>query len=514
MKESVMKVEVPVFGVKLHFLRKLATMMDPNSTMYEVSAFLKSNIINDEPNKSVAEIFYQNHTGNSTTHEIWGHFDDNFTLHPNIYLCYAWSYSISIILDLLREYISMNSLENVSVWIDIFCFPQIPSPIATSNILHTKEYIYCIKNLLLLIPDIIHPTIVNRTWCIFEIFLNCLCNGKLDVYFPSHQFQTFSTVIWSNMNSLLSTLCRIDLKASVATNSMDKEMILSDIDKDDGVKQFNIIVHRQMKQWLADYIHQFYMNDITLSMIQSSDSMTSNTNQVAYLLSECSHFQEAKDLFTMTLLTYEQKYGPMDRNTLGVANNLVFVLYKLDLKEEAVSMSQRVIEGYNQSYGPDHANTVAAIITGADLLKNYERLHDSELLYRRALTLIERGRGEHHPSAISAVRNLGYLLQSQRLYAEAEKFYQRALDGYLQIYGENDKLTCDTAYNFGLLLIERKKHKKANLMFQKAYSGFYNVLGPDHESTQESKKRMIISSVKQRVLQRQMSQLSRACTVM
>lgn len=111
------------------------------------------------------------------------------------------------------------------------------------------------------------------------------------------------------------------------------------------------------------------------------------------------------------------------------------------------------------------------------------------------------------------MRNLAYLLQCQRAYAEAEKFYQRALDGYVRIYGENDRLTCDTAYNFGLLLVERNNHHKANQMFQRAYNGFYNILGPDHESTVESKKRMILSSVKKRGLQRQMSQLSRACTL-
>ena len=509
-----MKVEVPVYGVKMKFLETLLVQLGPLSqsfTMNEVCAFIRSEIIKEELNKSVAELFHQNYS--VTPQEIWGSFEDNFTSQPNIYLCYTWSYSFVQIMELLREYLASPSLENTSFWIDIFCFPQTPIPIVTANITHTKEYIYSMKNMLLLIPDIEHPLVINRTWCIFEIFLNCLCNGNFHVHFSSHQLQQFSEIVWTRMNSVLTSLCNIDIKASSTSFTIDKEMIMKDIDREDGVKQFNIIVHRQMKRWLAKHIHDNYMQDIRLDMIQSSDSMTSNTNQVAYLLSECNYFQDAKELFLMTLYAYEQKYGPMDRNSLGVANNLVFVLYKLDLQQEAISMSQRVIEGYSEAYGPDHANTVTAIITGADLLKNYERLHDSEKLYRKALSLIEHGRGEHHPSAVGAVRNLAYLLQCQRAYAEAEKFYQRALDGYVRIYGENDRLTCDTAYNFGLLLVERNNHHKANQMFQRAYNGFYNILGPDHESTVESKKRMILSSVKKRGLQRQMSQLSRACTL-
>jgi Tfp pilus assembly protein PilF len=352
-------------------------------------------------------------------------------------------------------------------------------------------------------------------WCLYEIFINALYNGAFEVIIPRSHMRSFVEDVFVDIDIIYRKLCSIDVKQSSTSVPTDRDAIMIEIDVDDGIKQFNALVRKTMQKWVAKVAIDNCIERMPSINSHTPDMIVSNANKVAYLLSEYQHFPQAKILFEATLRLYDMQYGPLHPNALGIANNLVFTLFRLSLKQEAEAMVIRVIDGYSRAMGDDHDNTMAALITGANIFTNHSKYAEAEQYYRRVLKQLEVRRGPKHPSTLDAVKNIAYLLSCQKKFAESERYYQRALDGYMARFGPNHKLTCDIANNYGVLMVERGSLAKATTLLKTAYCGFSATLGPEHEVTVASKQKMIHCSIKSHGVDRAISHLhvSKACVI-
>jgi tetratricopeptide (TPR) repeat protein len=503
-----------IYGVKIGFLQNLYKLIqDPKTTTMRSVCETKIKDILMENTCSVAAVFKRENS--FELYPEYGNFTDSFSDKPNVFVCYSWNYTMHEVVTLLEQYLETHpDPSNVSFWIDMFCLPQHEYSMYNRSY-EVKHIVKRVKNTIFLVPEYDKPVAVKRTWCIYEIFMNALYEGRFEVVFPRVAHDSFTQRIFFDIDTIFMKLCRIDVKASSTTVRTDKDAIMIEIDFDDGIKQFNLLVHKTLQKWVAQYIINHCMDNVPAMNVRTPDMVSSNANKVAYLLSEQQHFPQAKALFEATLHLYEVQYGALHPNTLGVANNLVYVLFRLELKDEAEAMSTRVIDGYTEAMGEDHANTITALISGADMLMKYSKFNEAEIFYKRVLNQLERSRGLKHPSTLDAVKNIAYILSCQKKNSEAEKFYQRALDGYMDLFGPANRLTCDTAYNFGVLLVEKGSLSKATVLLQTAYNGFNTLLGPQHEATLDSKLKMIEATVKRRGVQRAIGHLnvSKACVI-
>lgn len=340
---------------------------------------------------------------------------------------------------------------------------------------------------------------MKRSWVLYEAWVCLACNGEFSLLIPNKDKSLFGDVIFDTADKIIFKLCNIDFKSSVVSVSEDKEMMIMDIvsDGDDGVKRFNKLLHMAVKRCVAAYVVRYCMHKLGMEYVRTVEILPfcANANKVAYLLCEASQFVAAESLFNLTLCMYEERYGMLHPDTLGVANNMVFVLYSLGKKDQAEATSCRVIEGYRGCYGQDHANTIAAMIAGADMLKNHDKLSEAEGLYRNVHLQLLNTRGAKHPSTIAMVHNLAHLMYKQRKLKDAEVLYKQALAQYTELYSAQHEITSDIAYDYGMLLFEKKEYVSAKELFQTSHVGFLTVLGSDHHFTLEAKRQMINCAV-------------------
>jgi hypothetical protein len=114
------------------------------------------------------------------------------------------------------------------------------------------------------------------------------------------------------------------------------------------------------------------------------ESLRSSEMTANHLL-EQGDYLGAELLYRRALPVYEKVYGPENHETLGLVNNLAWVLILKSDNAEAEALCRRSLTGFEKIYGPEHPNTLQNINNLAVLLNQTDRRSAAlKLLQERA----------------------------------------------------------------------------------------------------------------------------------
>jgi tetratricopeptide (TPR) repeat protein len=211
------------------------------------------------------------------------------------------------------------------------------------------------------------------------------------------------------------------------------------------------------------------------------------TDTLALALRRQSKWDEAISLLETNLKEQEEKYGQLDRLTLGTLNELGWLYHLKGEYNMAYGYLERARDGREKVFGPDHGPTqhtwqnLAACLTQ---LGDYPRATE---LYERALKGHTAMLGEDHFWVLHISSNLAQLLLKQGSAKRAEDLFSKVLKLREKILPENHpdiiraKIGLANAYMMGSSVGEAVE------LAREAVQGFERLMGPDDKETIEAR---------------------------
>jgi tetratricopeptide (TPR) repeat protein len=148
------------------------------------------------------------------------------------------------------------------------------------------------------------------------------------------------------------------------------------------------------------------------------------------------------------LAAHEKTWGPENRETLGIVNNLGSLYYAQGRYSEAEPLLDRALTGNEKTLGPEHPETLASVNSLGLLYERQGRYGEAEPVLKRALTGYEKTLGPEHPLTLTSINSLGSLYRVEGRYGETEPLLKRALAGNEKALGPEHPETLTSVDNF------------------------------------------------------------------
>ncbi len=200
---------------------------------------------------------------------------------------------------------------------------------------------------------------------------------------------------------------------------------------------------------------------------------------LASLLKDTNRIEEAEQHLRRALSIYERHFGKDHPHVATALNNLSDLLLHENRLQEAEPLIRRNLAILETHYGPDHHKLAASLSNLAAFLLRSNRLDEAETVMRRVLSLDEQFHGADHPNVAGSLNNLAHLLVRNHRYKEAEPLRRRALAIDEQAYGPKHPDVARDLNNLGELLLLTQRHEEAEPLLRRAAQIIEAALGTD-----------------------------------
>jgi eukaryotic-like serine/threonine-protein kinase len=219
------------------------------------------------------------------------------------------------------------------------------------------------------------------------------------------------------------------------------------------------------------------------------DTLRSRSNLAKVLMDE-GHFDEAEKLERRTLADERRLLGPEDPLTLETTGTLALIVQGEGHFDEGEKLAREVIEVATRRLGPESALVLASMNALSNALWSQNRYAESEGVCRQLLDIERRTLGPDHPQTLRAMSNLALAIQAQGRGTEAEPMYREALTACQRVLGPEHPLTTHVMFNLaGLLFIERRL-TDAEKLYREVWAIQSRTIGPEHPDTLNSKSEL------------------------
>ena len=298
--------------------------------------------------------------------------------HADIFVSHAWSYKFVDLIATLQEHRRRRFAINPNMpephyWIDIFAVNQ-HNLFGSSELPMLKDVIAASKEVLVTLSPWDHPVALTRIWCLFEILTAMTSDTPITVELPPNDVAAFDAALSDDFSNIRSSLCHIDSANAQATNPIDLQRIREQIKSTVGFTALNTLVKDRLRAWLLETVDSRLSDrlrhmpsphsEVNTVSAQASpappndacdtDRLTANSraklrdsdwlHSVAGFLGEFGKLDRAAALYDAVLQIRLQILGEHHAATISAANDLGFLLPKVQRAQDAVSLLQRQSE--------------------------------------------------------------------------------------------------------------------------------------------------------------------------
>lgn len=179
---------------------------------------------------------------------------------------YTWGYTIGDITDTLQAFCSTRACESTSYfWMCWACINQHRVKKAQREGLtvpfeHFKntfgQRVISIGKILAMVAPWRNPTLLDRVWCVFELYLASVTAGiEVLIAMPPREAEDFAKTIFSDLKwqkNVWNSLESIAVEHAHATVEEDRQRILGLIKDGPGFTETNGSVSKVMQNWMVD----------------------------------------------------------------------------------------------------------------------------------------------------------------------------------------------------------------------------------------------------------------------
>jgi predicted Ser/Thr protein kinase len=175
------------------------------------------------------------------------------------------------------------------------------------------------------------------------------------------------------------------------------------------------------------------------------------------LLARRGHLPEEAASYRLAYDGLLEKFGPRDRDTLGVAEALANCLEDMASTDEAEPLALAAVDGYRETLGPEHPSTLNAQTNYALIVLKRGRKQEALEMLESTLAAQIRVLGGDHISTMATRNNLAgtRMVLGQKEKALEEWTELAAAQG--RVLGEDDIQTLNTRRNLGGLLLQLRR---------------------------------------------------------
>lgn len=225
-------------------------------------------------------------------------------------------------------------------------------------------------------------------------------------------------------------------------------------------------------------------------LLNDSDVINANKNDLANVYSKLGRYEEAVELLECVLKSDLNKYGKNHKNVALRKSNLGFSYAELGRVDEAILVLKEALQSDINNFGANHP-TVTNDRCNLGLVYRYAKEYEkaAELL-EMALIANQNEFGEHHPIVASNQSNLASVYNEIGKHVEAERLLKIALESGLRNFGENHPNVAIRFNNLALVYMQTEKYEDAKSHYENAYSIFFRNFGEKHPHTRKVKQHL------------------------
>ena len=312
-----------------------------------------------------------------------------------LFVIHCWSYKFIDLINAIERYVENNGLlqnENFSIWLDIFCYSQWKPPITDTKLWLADSItcMNCIGHALLLIDIWENPIVLQRIWCLFEIYITAKANVHLELFDLNEDMKhIYPKLFIDDFDSLFEIYSdKIDISSSMSSRIDDKEMILRTIyDSTDGIAGMKNMIEKIIRKWFISGCINLLTAVCTTSVFMGETQRVSllKTHH-AYLLYKDGDHKEAEELCRIILSKCDMSYSiGMTKTqcfkTQQLLGNILIDAGKADVAENTLICVWR---GLRSILGTERVDAISAL---RDLGRCYlvQGKCDQVILYDRYL---------------------------------------------------------------------------------------------------------------------------------
>ncbi|MEV4275016.1 FxSxx-COOH system tetratricopeptide repeat protein [Actinoplanes xinjiangensis] len=204
---------------------------------------------------------------------------------------------------------------------------------------------------------------------------------------------------------------------------------------------------------------------------------------VANILRESAHFEEARALDEQVLAEQSALLGPTHPHTLMTAGGLGGDLRALGRYSEAQERDEQTYAAWMDYFGEDSSRTLSAL----NNLATTQRLAgDFRAARARDEELFERNKtinGEDHPRTLGTGTNLGRDLREAGEYQLSAELLEEIAHRHERVFGPASYRTLSAKANWAVSLGALGRQRTAATLLEEAYEQLNEAVGPTHPDT-------------------------------
>jgi tetratricopeptide (TPR) repeat protein len=230
--------------------------------------------------------------------------------------------------------------------------------------------------------------------------------------------------------------------------------------------------------------------EIQRRVLSPNDVQTlASQSQMAVILTEEGHFEEAEKLQRETFDTCTRVLGPENPLTVRSMSRLATVYSVMGRNAEAEKLKRQALVLQTKLFGAEHPDTLVMTNSLVSILwsEGDEKLYpEAEKLQRQALEIERRVFGPDHPDTLNGMMSLGVILRREGQYAEAEKIYRETLLIQSRVLGPNHPDTLSLRDYLATAIAKQGRFQEAEALYRETRSAVIKIYGPNHPSTANS----------------------------
>jgi CHAT domain-containing protein/Tfp pilus assembly protein PilF len=246
--------------------------------------------------------------------------------------------------------------------------------------------------------------------------------------------------------------------------------------------EMNSAADRRSGKWQRALLIMMIVLSSTVSQGCSFIEFVRLNKQVEHLDAE-GRYDDAIPLAERVVEITEQSFGPENRVTAGVLNNLGNLYLRTGAYTKAEPLLQRALAMHEKVLGPDHPETATSLNSLGILYRDTGAYTKAESFWQRALAIWEKALGAEHPLTAMSLNNLGILYRDTGAYTKAESFWQRALAIREKALGPDHPDTAESLSSLGGHYSDTGAYAKAEPLLQRALAIHEKVLRAEHPLT-------------------------------
>ncbi|KAJ3049587.1 Kinesin light chain 3 [Rhizophlyctis rosea] len=421
----------------------------------------------------------------------------------NWFISYSWKNEFLDTVDAVKQYFQDQKLDNVVIWIDIFCESQHDATEKTAAwwLGPYSSAISKIGNVLLVAEPWHDPTSLTDSryvsvWksltksnaltpfalnsCLFDLYACARTSSRFAFALSPFSLPAFTSSLEEDPYLFYTTLLSISTSTSTSTpanlNASLHHAITSSIGYDS--------LDRLLFALLFSSLVKTYYTHIAASKISQDEVTHANLlYSLGRLYLDQDRQSEMEPLYLECLNIRAELYGDDHRDTLKAATSLGESYAHQGKYEKAEKLYLEILERRKKALGSDHVDVFASMYNLATLYSQWGKEAEAERYYLDILKWKRKVLGEEHRDTLASLHNLAELYLARGLYAKAEPLAKEALVGRKATLGASNPDTLTTLTCLAGIYNDSGDYVKAEPLYVEVLEKRRDVLGEEDEAT-------------------------------